>query len=340
MASPGVLAGERARLEALIRTISDESSGRDAQMDARSRLGLVLFKCAIVDAHQTFHLIVQAMDTMGAAHGRSIVFLAACSYCLSFLPIGERAALEEWALDACLNHAESRDANYLADLAMFLKGGGAQILPAPHAFISNLLLKPHGDCEMVGRAVRRIIARDVANLSPELWDCVRALGVRSDLLGLLAAVVLARHIDPPGSAELLELLVQRVREGCESERGFWMIEYSLTIFGWLVAHRKLTPEGLTLGYASTPLRVLALQCWVEYAAWGDLSKLPEFERSDDPSIRKAYLKLIGNASENVDFSPIQSACRTGSGPGFSRGPTGEGPPKWEARACARWALMN
>lgn len=82
---------------------------------------------------------------------------------------------------------------------------------------------------------------------------------------------------------------------------FHQVEISLTILRWLVSHKCYFPDKLLDNYTSIALDCLVIECWSEYAKYGDLSKLPNFKR-DDAEFQSIYIKIIKNLLVNPNFS--------------------------------------
>lgn len=82
---------------------------------------------------------------------------------------------------------------------------------------------------------------------------------------------------------------------------FHYIEISLTILRWLISHNLYDPLFLKPYYGNISLDCLVVECWCEYAKYGDLSKLPKFDRND-PSMQSIYIRIIKNALSNPNFS--------------------------------------
>ena len=289
-------------LNTLLGIVSDPVSSSNVQLNARSKLGVTLFKCAQKDAAGAFNILVRKMEETKHTPGLSITLLACCSYVLDFLSPSERAERMNWALGPFLRHAVARNANHLSDLTRFFKSGGANRLPCHEAFVNELLLISEGKETLVGKPVGILIGLDSVKLSQCLWDYLGLREMNDATLALLAQVVLNGVLTPPSDEGLLKSVIRKAEENCDVNLEFAVIENALTVFRWLTARQLVCPDQIPLDYKNVPLRVLAIQCWAEYVEWGDLKKLPDFPESQETSIRKVYLKLMGNALKNEAFT--------------------------------------
>lgn len=291
-------------LQRLIDIISDRSASSVVKMNARGKLGVALFKCSQRDALDTFKMLVQKMEEIKWTPGLSITLLACCSYVMDFLAPRERAEQMNWSLAPFLRHAVFKDANHLTELTRFFKSGGANRLPCHEAFVNELLLISESEETLVGKPIGVLIGLDPPSLSICLWNFLSLREITNSTLSLLAQVILNGNVCLPSDDKqpLLDSIIRKCVENCNVDLEFAVIENALTVFRWLTARKVMCPDQIPLDYKNVPLRVLAIQCWAEYVEWGDLSRLPDFPESQENGIRKAYLRLIGNALKNEKFT--------------------------------------
>lgn len=268
-------------------------------MNARSGLGHALQLCSIFDSQTTYNTIMHLMETIPSSPNVSIVLLASASFVFSYLSFDQRAAMGGLLVAPLLRHAIFANQDHLSALTQYLKEGGNKKLPLPDLFLSQLLLKIDIKVLTVTKPISIIISADIKGLSPIFWEFIERNDMNIDLILFISNVIRYCNLTIPKS----EKLINSIKETCnEINETFSFIEAKLVIYRWLIANKGADPFEIKFEFSNPSLNALAIDCWAEYASYGDFSKFPEFPISDSTPIQRTYLKLIANASKNPNFT--------------------------------------
>lgn len=310
------------KLERCLNLILDPSSSEDAVLNVRSKLGLVLHFCCLKDPVSTLSGIIEMMGNIQATSGVSIILLSCVCFILKYYPdfhSQENTDLANWIQAPILRHAVSSDPNNMFNLNRFLQAGGAKLLAFPDVVLCELLLRFESiGVDIAAKPIGYLIDINPDSHSSLFWRSFPNLNSNSDSLSeqsksfliLLSKIIPIAEISPPkDQAQLISLrnicenncILINSAENAGQQLNFRQTEISLTILRWLVSKQCYCPEKLSDQYTSGGLRSLVMDCWSEYAKYGDLLKLPKFTCEED-QMKTIYIKLIRNAIINPEFS--------------------------------------
>ncbi|OHS94670.1 hypothetical protein TRFO_39164 [Tritrichomonas foetus] len=289
------------QLDRFLTNIFDPSSSEDIIMNVRARLGKTLHYCCVSDPHRALDMIIKKMESIKTTPGISIILLACASFVLKYIPFDQNSDFANWITAPLLRHAVSSDGNHIFNLVQFFRAGGTKLLPFPDVFLGELLLHSENIGSNAAKPIGYLISVRPVSHSSIFWRFFNISEKNEAFFTLLSRVVIYGELLPPTDKEQLNCLIQSCEDLSKPENQFHEIEKSLTILRWLIANRCYCPEKLTVSYKISGLNALVVDCWAEYASFGDLSKIPKFEM-EETIIQNLYIKLIRNASKNPDFT--------------------------------------
>ena len=294
-------------LEDILQTLADPKASLSDIMDSRSKLGFVLHRCCCQSAVCTITQLASLMDVLPFSTNFSIVLEASISYCLKKIPLRDRKTLCEFYSQSFRKHSISNNPDHLSNLAQFLNAGGCNLIPQPAILLQDLL--DQNDEEIVSfsrKPIALLIHNDTENLSPIFWN---SFSKRSEIddksLSFLSEITIyAPNLQLP-KGDNANQLIEKIKEKCISsfspDLQFPAIEASLLTIKWLVHCRVFIPSDVKPIYKDNALNSIAVQCWAEYSTYGDLDKIPLFEETNDPTIRKGYLQIVVGSVMNPAF---------------------------------------
>ena len=288
------------QLDRLMNTIFDASSSENTILNVRSHLGKTLHFCCIQDSRKTLDIIIKRMESIKVTPGISIILLACASFVLKYIPTDSFVELSNWITGPLLRHAVSSDGNHIFNLVQFFGAGGTKLLPFPDVFLGELLLHSENIGINSAKPIAYLIDINPDAHSSIFWSYFRDIN-SEQFLNLLCKVVSHGNLIPPKDKNLLSSMINMCEKLLDENCQFHEIEKALTILRWLVVNKCYRLDKIFPTYKNSGLNAIVVDCWAEYASYGDLSKIPKFTLNE-PNIYNIYIKLIRNASLNPNFT--------------------------------------
>lgn len=296
----------------ILSILEDPNISQSKILNARSKLGISLyFYCVKSDnVISIFDELVNLFNKRNYSPEVSIVLLSSIIFTYNFLPYDSKSLHFKEKSDLILNNLNMNNEDFVSAFLQFLKSGGNLKLPCPKLFIKKLLNFKNKS----GKLITEIIYQDPVKLSSKFWMYLKQKKIEiessKDFIELISMVTMNEYLELPkikkfknGEDEDDDEFISEIVEICKNNlsSSFYLIECSLTTFKWLIRHKKYQPDDLKAEYSSEPLNNLVIDCWAEYASYGDLSKIPYFSQKQNLSL-SLLLKLVSQASKNPHFS--------------------------------------
>ncbi|EAY13523.1 hypothetical protein TVAG_343520 [Trichomonas vaginalis G3] len=271
-------------------------------MNSRSRLGYYLQFLAVEDAESAFYELIDQMSTHDFDPTISMTFIATLSFIFQFLPIESRLITIYTSYINFKKHFISTDNIFLQNFVKFLAAGGGIILPCKPQIVDGYmtLLPNNPQC---AKLIGFLIASDSALLSPFLWSHLNSHKFEEKFISMLASVIFS--CPSLVCDETFNNFHEKVIKECfnivkNKDNKFSLIEESLVVIAYYIRNKKAEPFDILPIFTEPNLNSLAVECWANYASYGDLSKIPKFSSESIPSA--SFLNLIVEAIKNPKFT--------------------------------------
>ena len=277
---------------------------RNLILNTRAQLGYLLYRCSLIDAEKTFMYIGSVMEKVEPNTNTSLIFVAAISFVLQFIPEKERLNHIKCYYGELLHHAAFNNEEHLSLFTKYLKSGGINFVPCCDGILNELFQYAQTSSSKLARPIALILNTNPKLYSPIFWHYISLLDVNG-ILSYLSEIVTTTDLLPPEDGmcpHVLENIIKTAKENADPSKPFHIIEIALITLRWLVKNRCITPESVRIDYNNQSINLVAIDIWAEYASFGDLSLMPSFPPTDSRQILKSYARVIANASKNPDFS--------------------------------------
>lgn len=292
-------------LEGVLTTFSDPRKTLSQIMDARSKLGYVLHKCCCENALTTVTILVSIMNMTPFSFNFSMILEASVSYCLQYVSVKDKGRITSCYIDTFRKHINSENPDHISNLTKFLQSGGCVLIPNPDVLLIDLLNLSTSIGSSVLKPVGYLIDFKPEIMSKIFWDWFRQnKTIQNGLQTISEIIIYAKKLifTIDESEKFLEDLIKECENNISNELSFNVIESSLLILKWLISGKLYQPFCIQPNYKQSALNGIALDCWAEYAKYGDLTKIPKFIAQEEQVFTKGYLHIISNAISNQNFS--------------------------------------
>ncbi|EAX98476.1 hypothetical protein TVAG_477500 [Trichomonas vaginalis G3] len=273
-------------------------------MDARSKVGFILHKCCCQNAITTLTILVGIMSITPFSSTFSTVLEASISYCLQYVSVQDRDQITKYYSEVFRKHINSDESDHLSNLSQFLQSGGCKLIPQPNILLQDLLNLSSKIGNAVFKPAGFLIDYKPEIMSQIFWEWFNANKTISNGLTSISEVIIYSKnlLIPNCSNDFIKSIIKECENRIDNNLPFNVIETSLLILKWLTSLEKYEPFKIFPSFDHNALNGLALDCWAEYAVYGNLTNLPNFQISTEQTFEKGYLQILSNAVMNPKFS--------------------------------------
>ena len=199
-----------------------------------------------------------------------------------------------------IHHACYNNDDNIKNFTTFLKNGGTKILPNQDITIATLFENLN---IRAARAIGYMVSSNPYGYSPIVWHFLEKIEKMEDVILFLSSILsTTSSLLITGSPEFHENLKNYCISLCKPNVMFSFQESAFVTLKWMISLHSVDPLFINVSELKNPsIAFLALDCFATYAEFCDLSTLPSFEVSEDPTINKGYAEVFIKATKNPKF---------------------------------------
>lgn len=284
----------------LLKSITNQESTADQIFSSRQKLGYYLNRCCYKNAKFVFDYLNEVMLSLRPSEKYSIVLVASICISISYLNKNEADAAINKSPLSFVDHATYNHNENLQHLLTFLKNGGASILILKDITIIKLCLDKSRTAAL---CIAEILKQNITFLSPIVWARISQKPVCEETFEYVRILSAAcPEFLFSGDTQYHKNFINDCVALCQPNQPFSVLENTLVTLKWLTHCKEADPLFISVdNITNLSLKALALECYAEYALYGDLSKIPTLTFTDNSLIRCAYLKIFANAIQNPTY---------------------------------------
>lgn len=293
-------------LEDAFEELKNSSITRSRMLNIRSKLGYILYQCCLTDFKVTFYIAEKIIQNDSPSIDKSIIYIAILSYIYQFIPKEEEHNFILPISDDFISHSQVTDEEFSNYLTKYLNAGGLNKIPCILELLNQLFqnITTYNMTQICPIAL--IINKSPDSFSAVFWCHVSQFDIDS-IINMLKQVLPITNLEIPSNyPEILELIEEKAIEMSRPENSFNVIETSLIIIRWLVNNKIIKFEDLNLKYENPSLNLIVLSIWADFAKFGNLNSLPQFEKTNSKPVNQIYAQMFVNSVQNPTCSIKES----------------------------------